>query len=215
MLEERPDLKKDGREPAIGIVTPYRPQAQLLQSLLKEDAGLHTHVQAGTVHRFQGLEFDIIIFDTVASIGSRVSDFIAGAHGSDAMRLLNVAVTRAKQKLVIVANLRFIQDQFPQNSIMRQAVQMAAGAAVVPSFKVAGMPFSSLVAKARRQHPEATTPAVLLALLDMKREDLLVLPAAADVQHFTQETFFAALKRDIQDATRRILIASPFLAKHA
>ena len=39
----------------IGLVTPYRKQAQLLQQLVK-DAGLTDVIRAGTVHRFQGLE---------------------------------------------------------------------------------------------------------------------------------------------------------------
>ncbi|HLG64839.1 MAG TPA: AAA domain-containing protein [Ktedonosporobacter sp.] len=167
MLEEHSDLKKKRNEPAIGIVTPYRAQAQLLQSLLK-DAGLQTHVQAGTIHRFQGLEFEIILFDTVASTGSHASEFIAGGHGSNSMRLLNVAVTRAKQKLVIVANPGFIQEQFQESPIMHQVVLMAAGTATIPSLNVAGTSFSSLVAKARRAHPEVTAPEVILALLDMK-----------------------------------------------
>ncbi len=211
MLEEHPDLKEKS-EPAIGIVTPYREQAQLLQSLLK-DARLQIHVQAGTIHRFQGLEFEFIIFDTVASIGSHASDFIAGGRDSDSMRLLNVAVTRAKQKLVIVANLRFIQDQFQESSIMHQVVLMAARTATIPSLNVVGTSFSSLVAKARRAHPEATTPEAILALLDMKREELLVLLGAPGIQHFTEETFYAALERDVQDATKSIQIASAFLTK--
>jgi len=55
-------------EPSIGIVTPYRPQAQLLQKMIM-DAGLQKQIQAGTVHRFQGLEFTVVIFDTVESSG--------------------------------------------------------------------------------------------------------------------------------------------------
>jgi len=212
MLEEHPGLKEKRNESVIGIVTPYRAQAQLLQSLLK-DAGLQTHVQAGTIHRFQGLEFEIILFDTVASTGSHASEFIAGGRDSDSVRLLNVAVTRAKQKLVIVANLRFIQEQFQESSIMHQVVLMAAGTATIPSLDVAGTSFSSLVAKARRTHPDATTPEAILALLDMKREDLLVLLGAPDLQHFTEETFYAALERDMQDATKSIQIASAFLTK--
>ncbi|HEY4034333.1 MAG TPA: AAA domain-containing protein [Ktedonobacteraceae bacterium] len=42
--------------PCIGIVTPYKAQARLLQSLIA-DAGLQKLLQAGTVHKFQGLEF--------------------------------------------------------------------------------------------------------------------------------------------------------------
>ena len=68
--------------PCIGIVTPYKPQARLLQSLIA-DAGLQNQLQAGTVHKFQGLEFEIVIFDTVESPGVKPSDFTAGSEGSE------------------------------------------------------------------------------------------------------------------------------------
>src|SRR5258708_5590695 len=87
----------------IGLVTPYRKQAELLQHLIL-DAGLKNLVRAGTVHRFQGLEAEVIIFDTVESPPLPPPEFTSGQWGSKAMRLVNVAVTRAQYKLIVVAN---------------------------------------------------------------------------------------------------------------
>lgn len=210
LLDDQPELKKP--EPTIGIVTPYRPQAQLLQSLIK-DADMQMHVQAGTVHRFQGLEFDVIIFDTVESTGSFASKFIAGGYGSNAMRLLNVAVTRAKQKLIIVANQRFICQRFGVDSVVRQAVLLAASKAVVPSLDIVGTPFSSLVSKVQSKGPVINKPSLMLAQIDLAQEEFLVLTPAPEEQHFTEETFYEAFKRDMQRARASILIASPFLAE--
>lgn len=210
-LEERPELK--GAEPTVGIVTPYRAQAQLLQSLLGK-SGLDKSVQAGTIHRFQGLEFDIIIFDTVESSGSYPGDFITGGDGSGSMRLLNVAVTRARQKLIIVANRRFIQGKFQPHSVVRQAIEMIPAGAVVSSLDVVGTPFSSLVANATAQRIVASTPASLVERVNYEQEDFLLLTSApAGNQHLTEETFFEALKRDVRRARKSILIGSPFLTE--
>jgi hypothetical protein len=210
-LEECPELKKP--EPTVGIVTPYRAQAQLLQSLLK-DAGLHECVQAGTIHRFQGLEFDVLIFDTVESSGSYPGDFIMGGDNSGSMRLLNVAATRARQKLIIVANRRFVQEKFQPISVVRRAIEMIPARAVVSSLGVVGTPFSSLVATAIAQRPAAPTPAVILERVNYEQEEFLLLtPAPEGKEHLTDETFFEAFKRDVGRATKSILIGSPFLTE--
>jgi superfamily I DNA and/or RNA helicase len=49
---------------AIGVVTPYRDQAELHEAMLRDRTD-ELRVEAGTAHRFQGREFPIVIFDTV------------------------------------------------------------------------------------------------------------------------------------------------------
>lgn len=46
----------------IGIITPYRKQANLLAKLIR-DTDINNKAIADTVHKFQGLERDLIIFD--------------------------------------------------------------------------------------------------------------------------------------------------------
>ncbi len=74
----------------IGIIAPYKDQAQLLRQQLREP-----EIDIATVHKFQGREKDIIIFSTV---DDTVNEF------SDDPNLLNVAVSRAKKKLIVVAS---------------------------------------------------------------------------------------------------------------
>jgi len=94
----------------IGIVTPYAPHVFALRRRLKE-AQLDGTAQVGTVHAYQGLEFDVVIYDTVESPPlNLVPDFTAGAWGSEAMRLVNVALSRAKHKLIIVANREYLRE---------------------------------------------------------------------------------------------------------
>ena len=75
----------------IGVITPYKNQVALISRLLIE-AG-YDDVQVATVHKFQGRENDAIILSTVSN---SVNDFIDDPH------LVNVAVSRAKKRFVLV-----------------------------------------------------------------------------------------------------------------
>jgi DNA replication ATP-dependent helicase Dna2 len=78
------------RPESIGVVSPFRAQVVLLRQML---AG--TGVTVDTVERFQGGERDIMILSFVRSRGT-------GFVFDD--RRLNVAITRARRKLVLVAH---------------------------------------------------------------------------------------------------------------
>jgi superfamily I DNA and/or RNA helicase len=175
VLNSAPKEMKEKSEPCIGIVTPYRAQAQLLQKLIK-DAELQKQIQAGTVHRFQGLEFDVVIFDTVESHGMKPAKFISGTKDSDSIRLINVAVTRAKQKLIIVANRTYIQRTMPEKSTLRLAVKEASDAATVQSLDVVGIPFASFREKVRWQKPFVDDAMLVFNSANVEGE-VLVLPA--------------------------------------
>jgi len=137
VLDTLPQVNSsDDDNPRVGIVTPYKKQAALLQRLIK-DAHLEKLVRAGTIHKFQGLEFEVVIFDTVEA-GSRppVRDFTTGRHGSKAMRLINVAVTRSKYKLIIVADERYISQKLNHDDILYLAVQEAKRARMIQSYEI-------------------------------------------------------------------------------
>ncbi len=118
-LADMPNKKPE----CIGIVTPYAEQRERIKALVR-GTDLETYARIGTVHAFQGLEFDVLIFDTVESPGLEIAPFLRGGWGSDAMRLLNVAVTRARQKLLIVANMEYIREE-PSSSILPQMMELA------------------------------------------------------------------------------------------
>ncbi len=83
-----PVLDMEHRE--IGIISPYRNQAALLRQIIDDP-----DIETDTVHKFQGREKDVIIYCTV---DDTVTDF------SDNANLINVAVSRAKKKLFVVAS---------------------------------------------------------------------------------------------------------------
>jgi superfamily I DNA and/or RNA helicase len=75
---------------SIGVVSPFRAQVVLLRQMLGD-----ANVTVDTVERFQGGERDIMILSFVRSRGT-------GFVFDD--RRLNVAITRARRKLVLVAH---------------------------------------------------------------------------------------------------------------
>ena len=91
---------------SVGVVTPFRAQAQLLQNLVHDTPELEPHIAGAdllidTVHRFQGDERDVMIFSTVVAAG--VSQGALGflrANGN----LFNVAITRARGLLHVVGD---------------------------------------------------------------------------------------------------------------
>lgn len=118
------DLPQESRFPeCLGIVTPYRAQGDLIKYLIK-GTELEICARVGTVHAFQALEFDIVIFDLVEAPGLTIAPLLKGGRNSDAMRLLNVAVTRAREKLIIVAHMKHIREQ-PPRSMLRQILEHA------------------------------------------------------------------------------------------
>jgi DNA replication ATP-dependent helicase Dna2 len=83
------------RPESIGIISPFRAQVVLLRQML---GGIGVTVD--TVERFQGGERDVIILSFVRSRGT---DFVFDD------RRLNVAITRARRKLVFVAHPQLFQ----------------------------------------------------------------------------------------------------------
>lgn len=89
-LRERIDKKI-----SIGIISPYRAQADLIEKLF---APTKCDVQIGTIHTFQGDECDILIavFNTPPTISGSPEMFL------NRLNIINVAISRARDYLFIV-----------------------------------------------------------------------------------------------------------------
>ena len=109
----------------IGYCSPYRAQSDLAKRIFKK-SGLGQDITAGTVHVFQGDEKDTIIFDTVDGLGAAK---IAGAQISkdnpSESQLLNVAMSRARQRIIIIANLQLLDKTLPGLAFLRQILARA------------------------------------------------------------------------------------------
>lgn len=83
-------------EEDIGIISPYADQVKVIQE--------KTPVEVKTVDGFQGREKEIIIISTVRSNDDGNIGFLKD------LRRLNVAITRAKRKLIIVGNKETLKN---------------------------------------------------------------------------------------------------------
>ena len=80
----------------VGIIAPYNNQVNLIKKRLKYEC-----IKVETVHKFQGQENDVIILSTVSdkvkiSEDDEFNDFMNDP------KLLNVAISRAKKKLILI-----------------------------------------------------------------------------------------------------------------
>ena len=90
----------------VGVVTPFRAQAQLMQQLLAQhpalaNLGPRAELLVDTVHRFQGDERDVMIFSPVISADAPPGAIsFLRSNGN----LFNVAITRARGLLHVVGD---------------------------------------------------------------------------------------------------------------
>ncbi len=92
---------------SIGVVSPFRAQANLIRELVLSDPALAERLVkqdflSDTVHKFQGDERDLMIFSPVLSEGMpRGAIGFLRSNGN----LFNVAITRARAMLIVVGDL--------------------------------------------------------------------------------------------------------------
>lgn len=85
----------------VGIISPYRAQVQYLRRLLKQDVffkPLVKNISINTVDGFQGQERDVIVISLVRSNEEGNIGFLKD------LRRMNVAMTRARMKLLIIGD---------------------------------------------------------------------------------------------------------------
>ncbi len=90
-----------GQTLSLGIITPYRAQVELLQKLVDGSSILkdvHPFITVNTVDAFQGQERDVIAISFVRSNETAEVGFLSD------IRRTNVAMTRAKKKLIMVGD---------------------------------------------------------------------------------------------------------------
>jgi hypothetical protein len=86
---------------SVALLTPYRAQAHLLVALVR-DLELRERLTVGTIHRMQGSEADAVVVDLVDGPPLGVPGRLF--HEPAGRRLVNVALSRARGKLVILGD---------------------------------------------------------------------------------------------------------------
>ncbi|MDY4174714.1 MAG: C-terminal helicase domain-containing protein, partial [Bacteroidales bacterium] len=90
----------------VGIISPYRMQTLLLRQMIASDSffrPLRKAISINTVDGFQGQERDLVIVSLVRSNDNGQIGFLRD------LRRMNVAMTRARHKLIIVGNIETLK----------------------------------------------------------------------------------------------------------
>lgn len=105
---------------SIGVIVPFRNSVYKVRKHLSSKG--YRYVEVGTIHTFQGREKEVIIFDTVMSGEMQngtarhfsVRPFDEDKNGLSVPRLLNVAFSRSKEMLVVIADMNHITRVYNQ-----------------------------------------------------------------------------------------------------
>jgi hypothetical protein len=181
----------------VGAVSPYASQARLIQTLLEDRLGDRAAGVAATVHRFQGNEKSAMLLDLTDSIGASLGRFLQATRiEEDGARLLNVAASRARHHVVLVANFEYLRAKAPGGGYVQQ---------LLDHFARDGQPLDLKV---------------LLPLAESDWIDGLhkVLPATFELPEgaagaFTEGTFYPVFSQDLIRARESIVILSPFATR--
>ena len=183
-------------EGKIGIMTPYAAQARLINKIAR-DWEILDRIRTSTVHRFQGGEESIIIFDTVEGSGTRVAPMLDDKKpDSDARLLLNVAITRAKYRFYLVAHTKhLLQDLHADSTLSRMVQHFYSNAQQIESGNLVDSYFTND--------------------FDRWADALLSVGGNAAPNRgnmYTERNFWARFFQDIKTTKQRLIILSPFLS---
>lgn len=175
----------------IGIISPYRKQASLISKIVK-DLELSNKITCDTVHKFQGLEKDVIIFDITD--GRNTRGYGLGANLRDnieAPYLFNVAFTRAKNKLIVIGDLEYLRNN--HNDLPKKVIGML-----------------SCITRGNQIDFEIINSGNILEDLNYKN----FFTQNNNLKHFSEEDFYKDFLYEISLLQNTLKIYSPFIAKN-
>lgn len=190
----QPEDKNDDR---IGCVSPYGAQVSLINSFLDELVIKTRRKIASTVHRFQGNEKDTIVFDITDSIGAFPSKFIKScAVEQDGARLLNVALSRARSHIILVANMEYLRKELDPNTYLAKIITLFDSRA-----KKLDANWLLSIGKDNWWDSRSVHKAQMIEF-DHEQSGF-----------FSESLFYEAFTRDLNSVNREVVIFSPFMTK--
>lgn len=193
LLRERAPFEP-GERPRVILGAPYRPQAKLL-GLLAREQGLAEagEVVAGTAHTFQGNEAPVVIFDLVNDEPHWRVGMFDPKWDKGTSRLLNVALTRAQRRLILVGDFAWMERQAGRGGFLRQLLaELRATCPIVEARTILPAGLAGRAAAAQRASVAAQTGPVPPQLV------------------VTQDRFFDYLHADVAAAQDRVVVYSAF-----
>lgn len=112
-------------EHKVGVIAPYRLQVDLIRNILTfanhDDPYYNSLIQTdvNTVDQFQGRDMDVILYSCTRSDVKKDGSVKNSNEILDDWRRLTVAITRAKMKLIIVADVECLKKYEPFKELFR------------------------------------------------------------------------------------------------
>ncbi len=180
----------------IGIISPFRPQANLIQKMVK-DEGINKQVEADTVHKFQGGEKQVIIFDLTTSESTKLTD--DQQVGGDDEKLFNVAFSRAKEKCIVIADIERVKKKHSSLSEFKDILDYC----IKKGFPVidAKDTVSGFGVKEQSEKWMMRINSIEDIAKETKNSDL-----------FDETDFYSSFIKDLLNARNEVIIDSPYIA---
>ncbi len=183
----------------IGIIAPFAAQRRLLSKLIS-DMELDQWVAAGTVHTFQGNQADLIIFDSVLDEPYYTARLCNPKVTEDALRELNVAVTRAKNKFVFIGSSEWLNKHArPASALGRLWSFLKESADLLSAIDLIENNFRQRVATGSNEH----------ATWDIPRSE-----KGYTIQILDDESFFDQFTKDVNASKISIFALAPYFGEY-
>jgi len=116
----------------VAVVAPYRAQARELRRRVHSRLGrlAPADLEIATIHRFQGREKRVVVFDTVDAPPGR-SWFLDERRNRDFPRMLNVALSRSRDMLIVVGTIEGLRRTLPPDALLNRVVDRVCSGGVV------------------------------------------------------------------------------------
>ena len=206
-LLNKPEYQNDDfQKTQVLIIAPYKPHVKRIQDIIdaeyKErgfDSDKMRLIRAGTIHSFQGSEGAVVIFDLVvdephnrANLFMHNNDKYDDDFDASLERLYTVAVTRAKYKLIIVGNFKFLLSK-SRGSKTHELLDKL----INTKWKYKPVDANELFPKLA---PYIETPPLLLTV---ENKSIIC----------TGNNIFDVVCKDFMDAKKSIVLYSPFMTE--
>lgn len=112
---------------SIAVITPYRAQVRLIRETVRArrpELLATERLEIFTVHRFQGRDKDIVLFDLTEAPGTRTT-FLDDLKTPHAPNLINVAMSRARLRLVVIGAFDHLRTSLGEASSVLRVLKVA------------------------------------------------------------------------------------------
>lgn len=154
---------KENKELNVGVITPFVHQKECIEYTL-EQRGIKD-ITVGTVHAFQGDQKDVIIFSTAITNNTYQSTYEWLKNNRE---LINVAVSRAKHKLIMLGNKKAIKELSKDNDDLKELAEYVStnGESVVTDVSISSVALGTRQISTESEKELASTINQILSVIN-------------------------------------------------